>query len=152
MPEHPASYWPFGVTLVAICIPFFSIIGFLSTKYGYSVWATKTKQLWRWMRPKSRQDDDDDDRQDFKPSQMSRSQSTEDGMRMRIKDRMHAPMRPSHRPAPSHPHIHAMVAQMGEGRQSGLMRMGAVVDPQNPNGPKEMERQNKDAIIDMGDA
>jgi Mg2+ and Co2+ transporter CorA len=32
MPEHPASYWPFGVTLVAICIPFFSIIGFLSTK------------------------------------------------------------------------------------------------------------------------
>ena len=52
MPAEPAPYWPFAITLVAICIPFFSIIGFLSTNYGYHMWATKTRQLWRWLRPK----------------------------------------------------------------------------------------------------
>ncbi|KAF3003176.1 hypothetical protein E8E13_009253 [Curvularia kusanoi] len=52
MPAEPAPYWPFAITLAAICIPFFSIIGFLSTNYGYHVWATKTRQFWRWLRPK----------------------------------------------------------------------------------------------------
>ena len=149
MPEHPASYWPFGVTLVAICIPFFSIIGFLSTKYGYSVWATKTKQFWRWMRPKSTPDEDDE--LDVKPVH-NRSLSTEEGMRMRIKDRIPVPTRASHhRPAPSHPNIHAMVAQMGEGRQSGLLQMGSVVGHQGANEAKRGERQSKDAFIDIGE-
>jgi hypothetical protein len=150
MPENPASYWPFGITLIAICIPFFSIIGFLSTSYGYSVWATKTKQIWRWIRPKP--SPKEHEKEDLKPSLMNRSQSTEEGMRMRIKDHVPVPRGSSHRPSPSHPNIHAMVARMGEGRPSGLARMGAVSDYQDSNGSKEgTGGTSKDVFIDIGE-
>jgi hypothetical protein len=85
MPAEPAPYWPFAITLVAICIPFFSIIGFLSTNYGYHMWATKTRQFWRWLRPKP--DPEEEIEAEYTGiARKNRSMSTEEGMRMRIRN------------------------------------------------------------------
>lgn len=127
MPAEPAPYWPFAITLAAICIPFFSIIGFLSTNYGYHMWATKTRQLWRWLRPR-RKSEEESETEYTGQARKNRSMSTEEGMRMRIKDRGALPRRSMQRPPPSHPNIQAMVARMGEGRQSSLMRMGTLTE------------------------
>lgn len=146
MPAEPAPYWPFAITLVAICVPFFSIIGFLSTKYGYHVWATKTRQFWRWIRPKAKREEETETEYTGQ-ARKNRSMSTEEGMRTRIRDR-ESHSRPSfHRPPPSHPHIQAMVARMGEGRQSGLAKMGTLAEED-----RDMEnsgRTTKDTIINI---
>ncbi|CAA9960814.1 hypothetical protein CFE70_004190 [Pyrenophora teres f. teres 0-1] len=155
MPGDGSPFWPFGIVLVAICIPFFSIIGFLSTKYGYSMMAQKSKQLWRWMRPK-REPSVPDDTDLNPPVRPHRSLSTEEGMRLRLKDR-DVPVngatgtgrrRSSQRPAPSHPHIQRMVERMGEGRESGLTRMGTVVDDDE----KKSVSLGRDAVIDIHEA
>ncbi|KNG44061.1 mg2+ transporter zinc transport protein [Stemphylium lycopersici] len=137
MPEN-APFGNFGIVLAAICIPFFSIIGFLSTKYGYSIWAQKTKELWRWIHPKKKREklgDDEDVTQP--PGPVNRTLSTEEGMRLRLKERDREHLRPrrrsTHRPPPSHPHIQRMVEKMGEGRESGLVRMGTVAEDKNSN-------------------
>src|SRR4051812_48462917 len=110
MPAEPAPFWPFGVVLVAICIPFFSIIGFLSTKFGYRIWAAKTRQLWRWMRPKKDLAASDDDDDDFEhPARVNRTMSTQEGMRLRLRNQELLRRRSSHRPEMSHPHIQRMV-------------------------------------------
>jgi hypothetical protein len=147
MPAEPAPYWPFAITLVAICVPFFSIIGFLSTKYGYHVWATKTRQLWRWLRPKPKAEEEKETEYTGTPRK-NRSMSTEEGMRMRIRDREPLPRRSSHRPPPSHPHIQAMVARMGEGRQSGLTRMGTLTEVDSDT-RSSSGRTTKDTIINI---
>ncbi|KAJ4401777.1 hypothetical protein N0V91_007676 [Didymella pomorum] len=147
MPAEPAPYWPFAITLVAICVPFFSIIGFLSTKYGYHVWATKTRQLWRWLRPKPNAEEEKETEYTGTPRK-NRSMSTEEGMRMRIRDREPLPRRSSHRPPPSHPHIQAMVARMGEGRQSGLTRMGTLTEVDSDT-RSSSGRTTKDTIINI---
>jgi hypothetical protein len=126
MQEYPTPLWPFGVTLVAICVPFFSIIGFLSTKYGYRMWARKTSQLWHWVRGKkpateSGNADDEGTRQ------MVRSLSSEQSMGLRLKEQEMGRGRSNHRPSASHPNILQMVESMGEGRPSGLERMGTVI-------------------------
>ena len=147
MPAEPAPYWPFAITLVAICIPFFSIIGFLSTKYGYHVWATKTRQFWRWLRPKPKVEEETETEYTGQ-ARKHRSMSTEEGMRMRIRDREPLPRRSLHRPPPSHPHIQAMVVRMGEGRQSGLTRMGTLneeIDQDTASGG----RTTRDTIINI---
>jgi len=151
MPGNGSPFWPFGIVLAAICIPFFSIIGFLSTKYGYSMMAQKSKQLWRWMRPKREPSVPDDT--DLKPPiRPHRSLSTEEGMRLRLKERGGtvsatgtARRRSSHRPAPSHPHIQRMVERMGEGRESGLTRMGTVTGDDE----KKSVSLARDAVIDI---
>ncbi|KAJ4343401.1 hypothetical protein N0V95_006663 [Ascochyta clinopodiicola] len=79
MPAEPAPYWPFAITLVAICVPFFSIIGFLSTKYGYHVWATKTRQFWRWLRPKPKSEEESETEYTGQ-TRKNRSMSTEEGI------------------------------------------------------------------------
>ena len=156
MPESPAPFWPFAIVLVAICIPFFSIIGFLSTKYGYAIWAQKTKELWRWLRPNSKSKVPDDT--DLAPpTGVNRTMSTEAGMRLRLGDRdvMHigagmSRRRSSGRPAPSHPHIQRMVERMGEGRESGLVRMGTVATDEKSDTEKEkIMSTGRDAIIDI---
>jgi hypothetical protein len=126
MQEHPTPLWPFGVTLVAICVPFFSIIGFLSTKYGYRMWAKKTSQFWRWLcGEKSATQSDSADDEDTR--QMVRSLSSEQSMGLRLKEQEMGRGKSSHRPAASHPNIHRMVESVGEGRPSGLERMGTVI-------------------------
>ncbi|KAH7066201.1 hypothetical protein BKA63DRAFT_496058 [Paraphoma chrysanthemicola] len=147
MQESPAPFWPFGVTLAAICIPFFSIIGFLSTKYGYHMWATNASRLWRWLFPKKPTAATNDKEAD-PPTRVTRTLSTEEGMRSRMKDQEMLRRRSSHRPTPSHPHIQRMVERMGEGRQSGLVRMGTVVtDEEKGDGST-----GKDTVIDVKDS
>lgn len=152
MPAEPANFWPFGITLAAICIPFFSVIGFLSTKYGYRIWAKKTKQFWRWLRPKQRIDVPDDT--DFEaPTRVNRTMSTEEGMRLRLNNRDEAPRRSMHRPAPSHPHIQRMVERMGEGRSSGLTRMGTVVGDGEFGKEKDDDGStSKDTVIKINES
>ncbi|KAI4669081.1 uncharacterized protein J4E79_001124 [Alternaria viburni] len=159
MPESPAKFTPFAIVLVTICIPFFSIIGFLSTKYGYSIWAQKTKELWRWLRPKPQLKIPNDT--DLEPPRrVDRTMSTEEGMRLRLRGAEHMPMgvgvgmgrrRSSQRPAPSHPHIQRMVERMGEGRESGLTRLGTVVaDDEHSDHSKEKNgSMGRDAVIDI---
>jgi hypothetical protein len=135
MQAEPAPFWPF-------------IIGFLSTKYGYSMWAAKTAQFWRWLRPKKEEDDPNADDWE-KPAHVNRTLSTEEGMRLRLKNQpMHHRRRSSNRPAPSHPNIQRMVERMGEGRKSGLTRMGTVVgdDEKTENGST-----GKDTVVDIRD-
>ncbi|KAI4635082.1 uncharacterized protein J4E87_000031 [Alternaria ethzedia] len=159
MPESPANFTPFAIVLVTICIPFFSIIGFLSTKYGYSIWAQKTKELWRWLRPKP-QPKIPNDTDLEPPRRVDRTMSTEEGMRLRLRGAEHMPMgvgvgmgrrRSSQRPAPSHPHIQRMVERMGEGRESGLTRLGTVVaDDEHSDHSKEKNgSMGRDAVIDI---
>lgn len=149
MPAEPAPYWPFAITLVAICVPFFSIIGFLSTKYGYHVWATKTRQFWRWLRPK-RENEEESETEYTGQTRKNRSMSTEEGMRMRNRDREPLPRRSLNRPPPSHPHIQAMVARMGEGRKSGLTRMGTVTETEEADrGAESSGRTTKETIINI---
>ncbi|KAI4650624.1 hypothetical protein J4E93_002981 [Alternaria ventricosa] len=159
MPESPANFTPFAIVLVTICIPFFSIIGFLSTKYGYSIWAQKTKELWRWLRPRPQSKVPNDTDLD-PPKRVDRTMSTEEGMRLRLRGAEHMPMgvgvgmgrrRSSQRPAPSHPHIQRMVERMGEGRESGLTRLGTVVaDDEHSDHSKEKNgSMGRDAVIDI---
>ncbi|KAI8932304.1 hypothetical protein NX059_010500 [Plenodomus lindquistii] len=153
MPDEPYPFWPFGVTLAAICVPFFSIIGFLSTKYGYSIWVQKTKELWRWIRPKGKSAVPNDT--DLEPpiTRVNRTLSTEEGMRLRMKQKEAAPRRSTARAAPSHPHIQRMVERMGEGRQSGLTRMGTVLSDEMTGCEKEgSETTTRDTVIDIRDA
>jgi hypothetical protein len=147
MPAEPAPYWPFAITLVAICVPFFSIIGFLSTKYGYHVWATKTRQFWRWLRPKPKVEEEAETEYTGQ-ARKHRSMSTEEGMRMRIRNREPLPRHSLHRPPPSHPHIQAMVARMGEGRQSGLTRMGTLNEEIDQD-TASSGRTTRDTIINI---
>jgi hypothetical protein len=149
MPAEPAPYWPFAITLAAICVPFFSIIGFLSTNYGYHVWATKTRQLWHWIRPRPKVEEESETEYTGQ-TRMSRSMSTEEGMRMRIRDREPLLRRSMSRPPPSHPNIQAMVARMGEGRQSGLTRMGTVMESEEADTDAGSSgRTTKDTIINI---
>ena len=148
MPEHPSSFWPFGVTLFAICIPFFSLIGFLSTNFGYMMWVSKTKQLYRWLRPKPKEKKNSPNSEvepGVQPGQVNRTMSTEVGMQLRMGQQAPvggsaAPTRPgtpsqqqlnlqrrmSAVARPTHPNIGRMVAAMGEGKQSSLVRMGTL--------------------------
>jgi hypothetical protein len=160
MPAEPASFRDFGITLVAICIPFLSLIGFLSTKYGYGIWAAKTKQLYRWLRPKPKPKSAENE-EDGTPHSVNRTMSTEEGMRLRMgaqpggsasstrKERRES-QREGQRDSVSHPHIRKMVEAMGEGRQSGLVRLGTVVNlDAEPDASNATAKPNKDAIIDV---
>jgi hypothetical protein len=157
MPADPYPYWPFGITLVAICVPFFSLIGFLSTSFGYGIWATKTKQLYRWIAPRAKIKEEDGE--DFKPSSMNRTSSTEEGMRLRMGDRRGERLAEQGRErgfsfrekkieeeSTTHPNIKRMVKTMGEGRQSGLVSMGTIVGSEG-GGP----RASKDNFFDVRD-
>jgi cell division septum initiation protein DivIVA len=146
MPAEPAPYWPFAITLVAICITFFSIIGFLSTNYGYHMWATKTRQFWRWLRPKP--DPEEEIEAEYTGiARKNRSMSTEEGMRMRIRNREQPPRQSMQRPPPTHPHIHAMVERMGEGRRNGLVRMGTLTEVDSETG--STGRTTRDTLINI---
>jgi hypothetical protein len=146
MPAEPAPYWPFAITLVAICIPFFSIIGFLSTNYGYHMWATKTRQFWRWLRPKP--DPEEEMEVEYTGiARKNRSMSTEEGMRMRIRNREQPPRQSMQRPPPTHPHIHAMVERMGEGRRNGLVRMGTLTEVDSETGSNG--RTTRETLINI---
>jgi hypothetical protein len=151
MPAEPAPFWPFAIVLVAICIPFFSIIGFLSTKYGYSIWAQKTKELWRWFRPnkKSKLFKDIDLEA---PTGVNRIVSTEKWMRLRLKDRGQAPRRRSgYKPPRKYPHIQRMVERIGEGRESGLSRMGTVAEHESSQEKGKLGSTGSDTIINIRD-
>lgn len=45
MPQNP-SYWTFGVVLVAVCIPFFILIGFLNTNRGMTFWRNRFRNAF----------------------------------------------------------------------------------------------------------
>lgn len=159
MPPDPEPYWPFAITLAAVCIPFFSLIGFLSTDFGYRIWAKKTKQLWRWLKPKAKPGTDEDEM--FEPGPVNRTLSTEEGMRLRMgsqttaaqvrRERKVDGRESEHggRESLSHPNIRRMVEAMGEGRQSGLVRMGTVVGAE-ASGVGD-QNQSKDTVVDVRD-
>lgn len=117
------NFWKFGVTLATVCIPFFLLIGFLNTDSGYRLWMEKTKLIWRWIRPKKKTETNDD--AEFEPAPVSRSLSSEEGMKARMGANATA-RRPQHDTRPSHPNIKRIVEAMGEGKESGLTRMGTV--------------------------
>jgi hypothetical protein len=161
MPAEPAPLWPFGITLLAICIPFFSLIGFLSTNFGYGIWVAKTKQLYRWLRPKSKvklpvSDDE------FEPHLANRTMSAEEGMRMRMgghavrgneghtrKERKQN-YREGHRDSLSHPHIRKMVEAMGEGRAGGPVQIGTMVESGDETAGLN-GRVSKDTVVRVND-
>ncbi|KAF2677383.1 hypothetical protein K458DRAFT_447032 [Lentithecium fluviatile CBS 122367] len=161
MPAEPAPFWHFGITTVAICVPFLSLIGFLSTNFGYGIWAAKTKQLFRWLRLKPKPKSTESAQEGFEPHIVNRTLSAEEGMRLRVgghggsgsgshtrKERRES-HREGHRDSISHPHIRKKVEAMGEGRQSGLVRMGTVVGSENET--KESVRASKDTIVHVKD-
>ncbi|KAF2013925.1 hypothetical protein BU24DRAFT_424942 [Aaosphaeria arxii CBS 175.79] len=130
MPEYPASFWPFGLTLASVCLPFFGLVGFLSTDFGYRIWMAKTKAVWRWLRPKP---DPTDEAEEFEPSPMNRTMSTREGMALRIGEEKRRrdtdaglDRRPSHVSRPSHPHIKRMVEAMNEGKPAGVTRASTM--------------------------
>ena len=91
-----------------------------------------------------------DDMDPETPAQINRTMSTEEGMRLRLKDRETVHRRSTQRPAPSHPHIQRMVEKMGEGRESGLTRMGTVVDDEELAKEKNGNQNiSKDTVIDI---
>ncbi|OAG02360.1 uncharacterized protein CC84DRAFT_1010104 [Paraphaeosphaeria sporulosa] len=148
MPGDPSPYWPFAITLAAVCVPFFSLIGFLSTDFGYRIWVRKTKSLYRWLRPKAAGPPQEDD-EAFEPRPVDRTLSTEEGMRLRMgagpggkgnRERRPTVDSGKGRESLSHPNIRRMVEAMGEGRQSGLVRMGNVTREKEGGG---------DAVVDM---
>lgn len=156
MPAEPAPFWNFGITVVAICVPFFSLIGFLSTSFGYAIWVAKTKQVYRWLRPKRKPEAEKENEESFAPHLANRTMSTEEGMQLRMGGRA-APVntrkerrestRDGARESVSHPHIRAMVERMGEGRQSGLARMGTLAGS-DADAPVE---SSKDTIVEVKD-
>ena len=160
MSDERRTLWHFGITTVAICVPFFSLIGFLSTQFGYGIWVDKTKQLYRWLRPKPKPKPTNQDEGEVINSSMDRTLSTEEGMRLRMgqqtpgADVSHPrrDRRESHkegqRESFSHPHIRRMVEAMGDGRQSGLSKMGTLVSNEADT-PKSSGKTEKDTIIDV---
>jgi len=161
MPAEPAPFWHFGITLVAICVPFLSLIGFLSTKYGYGIWVAKTMQLYRWLRPSPKSKPNDESDEEGVPHPVSRTRTTEEGMRLRMggqtgvtamntRKERRASQKDGNRDSWSHPHIRKIVEAMGEGRQSGLVRMGTVVGSE-AEAAKENNRASKDTIIEIKD-
>ncbi|USP76253.1 hypothetical protein yc1106_03527 [Curvularia clavata] len=152
MPDR-ANFVNFGIVLAAICIPFFSIIGFLSTKYGYSIWAQKTKELWRFIHPKKDKKKKLPDDENVPPrTPVHRSLTTEEAMRARLGRSHHIPARRlSQRPQPSHPNIQRMVQRMGEGRESGLMRMGTLADEKAYEEVEKVKPESKsgDTIVEI---
>lgn len=152
MPEHPSPYWSFAITLAAVCIPFFSLIGFLSTDFGYRIWVRKTKQFYHWLKPKAAAPPPDVD-DSFEPRPVDRTLSTEEGMRLRMgmdagkgeRERRATVGSERGRESLSHPHIRKMVEAMGEGRQSGLVRMGTVT------GGAEAKAGSGDTVVDVKD-
>ncbi|CAI6334548.1 unnamed protein product [Periconia digitata] len=158
MPENPASYWPFGVTLLAICIPFFSLIGFLSTNFGYRIWAAKTKQLYRWLWPKPKtQDTNASENAEPSGSGINRTYSTEEKMQLRMGERSRRGSETRTRERgfsfrerkgenESHPNIKRMVEAMGDGRQSGLVRMGTLRASQDVG-----QSESRDTVVEVRD-
>ncbi|KAF2792843.1 hypothetical protein K505DRAFT_325900 [Melanomma pulvis-pyrius CBS 109.77] len=123
-------YWMFGVTLATVCVPFFSLVGFLSTDLGYRIWMAKTKALWRWMRPKPSLNITNEP--EFQPNLVNRTLSTDEGMQKRLgQGQGQAQTQTHNRPVsssrPSHPNIQKLVQAIGEGNQGGISRLGTVV-------------------------
>jgi hypothetical protein len=140
MPTDP-EYWMFGITLATVCVPFFSLVGFLSTDLGYRLWMAKTKALWRWMRPKRSVKSADM----FQPDPINRTLSTDEGMQKRLghvqgdgKAQMH--VRKESGAASAFPNIKRMVEATGEGK-SGLSRMGTVTSSEEVREERADDRQ-----------
>ena len=134
------TFWKFGVTLATVCVPFFLLIGFLNTDNGYRFWAEKTAAIYRWFKPKPKSMELVDD---APPPPPNRTFSTEEGMRMRMRQGQGLGMgmgmgmgvgseaeglsrTSTHTHTRTHPHIAKMVQAMGEGKPSGLARMGTL--------------------------
>lgn len=48
MPED-AGFWPFGLTLAAVCVPFFFLIGSMNTSSGMEWWRGNFGKFGRWI-------------------------------------------------------------------------------------------------------
>lgn len=127
--ETSPEFWKFGVTLATVCVPFFLLIGFLNTDSGYRLWVEKTKAIWHWF--KSKKKTGEDKAEDFEASPVSRSWTTEEARKLRMGSGQRPESGSGHARVKSdssttHPHILRMVEAMGEGKQSGLARMGPI--------------------------
>lgn len=144
MPPYPASFSPFGITLAAICVPLFSLIGFLSTNFGYRIWERKTKALYHWIlriraywksQPKNTND------ALFNPRQKHWSLSNKKGAQSNLGEQENSDTEQNDKGEESHPNIKKMVKAIGEGRQSGPVW--------NEKAVEEDKSASKDAVIDI---
>lgn len=158
MSGEESTLWKFGITTVAISVPFFSLIGFLSTQFGYGIWVAKTKQMYRWMRSNKKQKPVEQVEDGANNPGVERTLSTEAGMRQRMGSQMPEPdtsrprrdrreMRREQSESFSHPHIRRMVEAMGEGRQSGLTKLGTVLSDEGDASKDNIGNTRKDTII-----
>lgn len=44
-----AGFWPFGVTLATVCVPFFFLIGSMNTSSGMKFWRENVGKFGRWV-------------------------------------------------------------------------------------------------------
>lgn len=123
MDENP-QYWEFAIVLVTVCIPFFLLIGFLNTDSGYRIWMEKTKALWAWIKPKKEAEAEEE--MDVASAPMARTYSMEEGMKTRLGESERG-SRPQSHPPQSYSHIKRIVEAVGDGKQSGLSRIGTIM-------------------------
>ena len=110
------------------------------------------------MRPKPKSSEEEDEA--FEPVPVNRTLSTEEGMRLRmgspaVNPRRERPVESLRRvgtrsvrgESMSHPHIRKMVEAMGEGRQSGLVRMGTLAGSETATG--DGTRMSRDTFVEV---
>ena len=144
-------FWEFGITLATVCVPFFSLVGFLSTDFGYRLWMAQTKALWRWIRPKPSPTNQNDP--NFTPNPVNRTLSTDEGMQKRLG---HGSVRAQGQgdtgsSRMSYPNIQRMVGAINEGKPSGLARMGTLMTTAEREASKENESAARAVPVDVRD-
>ncbi|KAF2006291.1 hypothetical protein P154DRAFT_517925 [Amniculicola lignicola CBS 123094] len=151
-----SKFWPFGVTLATVCVPFFLLIGFLNTDSGYRLWMEKTRALWHWMRPKLKNKKREGEGGEFEPARVNRTLSTEEGMQMRLGGQQQR-VTGGENQRLSHPNIKSIVeASRAAKKNEDLARtisIGRVQSEENEEtGVEKSAATSKDTVIDVQDA
>jgi hypothetical protein len=115
--------WRFGVTIATVCIPFFALVLFLNTDFGYHLLMSQTKRAWRLIKPKKDPEVEEEQEDNVKEALLSRSSTTEDGMRLRLGQAKEGLGRSERSARYSHPNIKNIVEAVGEGKRADIVRM-----------------------------
>ncbi|KAF2730938.1 hypothetical protein EJ04DRAFT_536948 [Polyplosphaeria fusca] len=106
--------WKFGITLGTICIPFFALVTFLNTDFGYRLVIKKEAKPEEAKEAK---------RNSIDRGLLNRSTSTEEGMKLRLGQATEGLGRSERTPRYSHPNIKNIVAAVGEGKRADVLRV-----------------------------